>query len=165
MVNAAINTALAIVSAYTVFPPPAGIALGLLMGALGAVQIATIAAQPIPKFFKGGDVKTDGVISMSEKGGELIEKKSGEMLYAPKQAYMSGVKGARIYSHEQTEKMMGAGAGYDSIDVRGIIESNNRVEKAIKRIPQPTYDSDNRTITDRSGGYCKTYLNRKLGVK
>lgn len=53
LASAVSNTALAVVKALAV-APPAGLMLAKLVGALGAVQIATIAAQPIPEFAQGG---------------------------------------------------------------------------------------------------------------
>jgi TP901 family phage tail tape measure protein len=51
--SAIINTAVAVVSALTV-APPLGIILAALVGAAGAVEIATIASTPLPKFEEGG---------------------------------------------------------------------------------------------------------------
>jgi len=156
MIDIAIDTARAIAKANPVIP------LMVLAGAIGAVQLAAVAAQPIPKFFKGTESAPDGLISVGEKGRELIETKSGQRFMANSPTITSGLKGAKIYTNKETEQIM-RGAGYDSIDLRGVVESNNRIEKAIKNIPQPKYNKDNRTITERKGKYFKTYLNVKMG--
>ena len=74
----------------------------------------------------------------------------------------SGLAGAKIYTNTETERIM-RGSGYDSIDLREVVESNNRIEKAIRNQKQITYDRANRTITERKGQYFKTYLNAKVG--
>lgn len=51
--QAAINTAVAIMAALKQFPGPAGFALAALVGAMGAVQIGTILAQPIKAYAEG----------------------------------------------------------------------------------------------------------------
>lgn len=51
--SAVINTASAVISALATPPPWLGIALSILIGAMGAVQIATIASEPMPQFAKG----------------------------------------------------------------------------------------------------------------
>ena len=48
LVGAVVNTAEAITSALKVFPPWLGIALAAVVGAMGAVQVGLIAAQPLP---------------------------------------------------------------------------------------------------------------------
>src|SRR5690606_11846070 len=53
MFNAIINTAAAVVAALANPGGPAGIILAALVGALGAMQIATIASTPLPQFWKG----------------------------------------------------------------------------------------------------------------
>ena len=162
MITVAINAALAIVSAYSTPPAPVGFALGAIMAGLAAVQIAAIAAQPIPKFFKGTDNAPAGLISVAEGNKrELIETKTGKLLMANKETITSGLQGSKIYTNEQTERIMNH-SGYDSPDMKGVIESNNRVEQAIKNIPRVKIDRDNREITERKGDYFKTYLNAKI---
>ena len=72
--NATINTARAITAALTSTPP--NIPLSVLVGISGAAQIAAIAAQPIPKFKKGGEVGGRS----HEAGGTLIEAEKGEFV-------------------------------------------------------------------------------------
>lgn len=57
--EAFIRTAISVVGALSQPPfPPKTIPLGILAGALGAIQIAKIASQPVPQFAKGGVNKT-----------------------------------------------------------------------------------------------------------
>jgi hypothetical protein len=48
IMEAMVNTAVAVTSALKVFPPWLGIALAAVVGALGAIQVGLIAKQPIP---------------------------------------------------------------------------------------------------------------------
>ncbi|HNQ82475.1 MAG TPA: hypothetical protein PKM34_02460 [Bacteroidales bacterium] len=51
--SAVINTASAVISALATPPPWLGIVLAALVGGMGALQIATIASEPVPQFAKG----------------------------------------------------------------------------------------------------------------
>ena len=78
--QAIVNTASGIAKAI---PNPALIAIA---GITGAAQIAAIAAQPIPKFKKGGWVKgashEGGGVAAELEGGEYVIKKSAASKYA-----------------------------------------------------------------------------------
>lgn len=61
IIQATINTALAISRALTGAPPPANFAMAAAAGVAGAAQVALIASQPIPQFAKGTEqFITDG---------------------------------------------------------------------------------------------------------
>ena len=51
--QAVINTATAVISALATPPPWLGIVLAALVGGMGALQIATIASEPVPQFYSG----------------------------------------------------------------------------------------------------------------
>jgi len=159
MVTIATQAAIAIVSAYSTPPAPVGLALGLIMGALAAVQIGVVASQPIPKFFKGTTNAPGGIISVAEKGGELIHKKTGEMLYAPKQTNISGVGGATIYTKEQTEKIFAA-SGHDSSEIKELTKINKRVVSALENQTHYSFQTDR--VIKSKGNYRKTWRNVKL---
>ena len=61
MIDAAINTAIGITAALTL--QPAGYVLAAITAALGAIQVAAIAAQPLPAYAKGTE---------NHKGGHAI---------------------------------------------------------------------------------------------
>lgn len=58
---------------------PVGIVLAALIGALGAVQIASIASQPLPAFWKGTDNAPEGWALTQEKGAEVITDRQGNV--------------------------------------------------------------------------------------
>jgi len=98
--RAGINTARAIVEALPNIP------LSVLVGALGALQIAAIAAKPIPQFAEGGITK-DPVIIAGEEGRELYRTPSGLMGLTPDRAtVMKMPLGTEIFPHEQTMRML-----------------------------------------------------------
>ena len=74
--EATINTASAIIKTGAQLGYPAAIPFQVAAGILGALQIATIAAQPIPKFKKGGMVGGQS----HEAGGTMIEAEKGEFV-------------------------------------------------------------------------------------
>lgn len=142
---------------------PAGIVLGALAAAMGAVSLATIISQPIPKFYKGTKSAPKGLISVGERGRELVETKSGNLFMANKPTITTGLEGAKIYTNQETERIMAGHAGFDSVDLREVVQSNNRIEKAIKNKRELYIRPDKRTITERRGNYYKKYLNVKFG--
>lgn len=70
IINAIINTALGVTQALGAYPPPASWALAAAVGALGAVQIATISSQ---KFANGGQLDAPS----HQQGGYKIPTKRG----------------------------------------------------------------------------------------
>lgn len=77
LVNAGINTALAVTSALTA-PPPASFVMAALAAAMGLAQIAVIASKPLAQYEKG------------RKGGKgeyaLVGEKGPEIMYVPRGA-------------------------------------------------------------------------------
>lgn len=76
--EAVINTALAVTASLAQTPPPAGLPLALLVGALGAAQVATIIAQPLAKGtlnVKGGIEGKDSVLANLMPGESVIPTK------------------------------------------------------------------------------------------
>ncbi len=73
--QAVVSTARAVAEALPNIP------LSIIVGAAGAIQIAAIAAQPIPKFEKGGEI---GGKRHSE-GGTMVEAEQGEYIVNRKQ--------------------------------------------------------------------------------
>jgi hypothetical protein len=141
---------------------PVGIVLAALSAAMGAVQLGVIASTPIPQFFKGTESGPDGVISLGEKGRELIKTKSGQLLLANDQTLATGLRGAKIFTNRETEAMLRGGAfGYDSQELRNTLERNNdKLIRTIQNKKEIHINTTKREITERSGRYYTTYKNR-----
>jgi len=69
LMEAIVNTAAAVVQAMKA-PFPLSLILPIIIGAMGAAQIALIAAQPLPSFAKGGRIEEAGIVG--ERGPELF---------------------------------------------------------------------------------------------
>lgn len=98
-----LSTAKAIAAALTI--PIGGIALAAIAGAIGAIQLATVAARPIPQFYKGTQYAPEGFAEVAERGPELRESK-GRMYYydKPQVAYLE--KGDKIFTASETAGML-----------------------------------------------------------
>ena len=91
IMDATVNTAVAIVKTFATMGFLAGLVPAALMAALGAAQIALIAAQPIPKFAKGGAVPSSDIQGIIDgrphsAGGVLIEAEGNEFITRKSQA-------------------------------------------------------------------------------
>ena len=71
--NIAINTAQAVVAALPNIP------LSIVMGVLGAAQIAMVSSQQIPQFWTGTENAPEGLAWTQEKGAEVITDKKGNV--------------------------------------------------------------------------------------
>ena len=94
--NAIINTAVA-VSKVAWVP-----ALAAIVAALGAAQVATIIAQPIPKYAEGTDFHPGGLAVVGDGGrSEIIVGKSG-MYKTPSTSTLANLeKGSKVYPSER----------------------------------------------------------------
>ena len=110
LVNAIINTALGVTQALASFPPPASYALAAAVGALGAVEIATISSQKYaqggvidgPSHSEGGvKIKTKKGVSEVE-GDEFITNKRTTMRNTEMLYYINSIK--RKITREDMEK-------------------------------------------------------------
>lgn len=70
--QAGIATALAIMNALQMQPFPVGIAMAAIAAAMGAVQIATILATPIPKYARGTDFHQGGPAIVGDGGRQEV---------------------------------------------------------------------------------------------
>ena len=101
--NAVINTAQAVVAALPNF------VLAAIVGVIGAAQVALIASQPIPQFYKGTQNAPEGLAWTDEKGAELHTDSKGNIkdYGSNKGARLKKLdKGDKIYTASQTKKMM-----------------------------------------------------------
>jgi len=145
-VGAALNIARGITSALAMYPP--NIPLAIIVGALGAIQLASIAAQPIPKYFVGTENAAGGAAWVGERGTELVKTPDGVSFLTPdKPTLMNIPKGSKISTHDETMKEL-AKAGMRSTDVtatdymmarainkmeRAFVESNEKVANEVRR--------------------------------
>jgi len=147
--NVAINTAQAITKIIATLPLPASLPFVIAAGALGAVQAATIAAKPIPKFRHGGKMKETGLAQYSEEGSELMKLPSGGMMLTPETQTIGFIpKGTEFIPHKETQRILAQNQA--GIDDSRIINELVKTRKSLERRPQNNFN-----IT--SNGWKKTH--------
>ena len=77
--NIAIDTAQAVIATLAETPPPAGIPLAIAVGAIGAAQLALVAATPVPEFFRGTQNAPEGWAMVDEKRPEIHTDNKGNI--------------------------------------------------------------------------------------
>ena len=103
--NIGINTAAGIMQTIKQLGMPAAIPFVIATGILGALQLATVLAKPLPQFFKGTDNAPEGFAWVAEKGPELRETNGKAIYYdKPQIAYLN--QGDKIHTAEQTQKIL-----------------------------------------------------------
>ena len=100
--QAVINTALAVSAALTA-GPGVGLALAVITAAIAAIEVATIAATPIPTFAKGGVMGADGLAVVNDGGNMEYIERNGEILTSSrKDAIVNLEKGDIIHRDYDT---------------------------------------------------------------
>lgn len=132
--QATIQTALAVLNALNTHPIWLGIALAAVAGAMGAVQIATIAATPIPAYAKGTE---------HHKGGKAIVGDAGkrEVILVGSDAWVT----------PDTPTLVDLPQGAKVVP--SLAEFNNRYGDYLPQFNHPQYDDKNvLTHIDRLNG-------------
>lgn len=119
-----LSTAVAIMKAYAQLGPIAGSASATVIGILGAVQIAAVAAKPIPKYEKGTNFHPGGNALVGERRAEVIEE-PGKSPYIISQPTILPLKrGTRVIaSLEKYNKMRYDSASNDFEEQRNKIKA------------------------------------------
>lgn len=97
IVSALINTALAVTKAVLESPLTFGLPWSAFAAASGAIQIATIAAQPIQAYAEGTDNHPGGLSLWGEERPEVAVTPSGEIFIAEKPTLTDFDAGTKIY--------------------------------------------------------------------
>ena len=108
IMNIAIDTAQAIMGLWVKPGFPAAIPMAIAVGALGATQIAMVASQQIPEYWKGTDNAKEGLAWTQEKGAEIITDKNGNIktLGSNNGAQLTKLdKGDKVYTASQSAMM------------------------------------------------------------
>lgn len=169
LINAGINTAMAIITTLAQLgATPWGIAQAAIAGAMGAAQMAIIAAKPLAQYAKG------------RKGGQgeyaLVGEKGVEIMYVP--------QGASIIPHDKIDQPEAWGAyGVPQLPIPASANINptlldqvvaasqwqpidydrlgQAVAKAMPRQRAVNVNVDRHGVTVQSGNDTRTYLNTK----
>lgn len=93
----AINTAVGVMKASPIVP------LMVMVGALGALQAAAVAARPLPAYEKGTKFAKGGLSIVGEKGAELVTTPSGDAFLTPAKATLMDIpRGSKVFTAKET---------------------------------------------------------------
>jgi len=113
IIQAIISTSLGVIAALGAVPyTPANIAFAALTATTGAVNIATIAAQPLPAYEHGTQNHPGGLSLWGERRAEVAVSPSGDTFIADKPTVSNFEAGTRIYkSVSEYENFMSRQSG------------------------------------------------------
>lgn len=100
-----------------------------LIAALGAIQLATVLATPIPAYEKGTKNAKGGTSLVGEKGPEYVITPQGATFLTPgKPTLMDIPKGSTVIPHLQTARMMDVQkyAGGQAVDMSEVVRAIER---------------------------------------
>lgn len=139
------NTAVAVTAALTSLPP--NVPLAFVVGAIGAIQLATAIAQPIPTYKDGTDNHKGGWAIFGEAGMEYV-KEPGKAGYLTNGATLAPLPaGTQVISNADLMSAMAnpSGGGYVSnqLDLSAMIQetrsSTKQLVKALETKQQSNY--------------------------
>jgi hypothetical protein len=168
IMNAVINTATAILMIWAQVPKMdfaiSTIALTAVAAAMGAIQIATIAAQPLPKYARGGtDVSGWGMFG--EAGSELAVNRTQGLLLASEPTVTKFDPHTTIFNAADTARLL---AGMNENDKRTTTEIDyDRIDEIMKRNrAQQVVNLDSRGLAGIiKGNGIQYFINRKKNFK
>jgi len=111
------------------------IPLMIVAAALGAIQATVVASKPIPKFEHGtnGQLKMSTDAIVSEGGQELVKRPNmPDMLTPINESKIHLPKGAEVLPNYHPETQAALSGGMSEEYYKGLIKSNNRIEKAVR---------------------------------
>lgn len=137
IVSAVIKTALAVLNQLSSGDPYTAFARAAAAGALGAIEIAAISSQPLPKYFKGTEFHPGGKAIVGEQGAELMVMPSGDVRLSPATATVLDLpRGTEVIPNEETMKML-AMAGISRPE-RSESRSDDRLLKELRSLKEIT---------------------------
>jgi|GEM_PF-3713370 len=95
---------------------------------LGALQAATVLAQPIPKFYKGVRNFEGGMAIVGEQGEEIYRTPDNQIGITPDVAtLMTLPKGTDVFTHTESKKMV----QNSTIDIEQLVKEQRKTRQAI----------------------------------
>lgn len=145
LIMSIIQTAQAVTGALSMMPPPVGIAMAVIVGALGAIQTGIIASQA---FAQGGIVQSAGAPSTGDKVNARLNP--GEMVL--NQTQKDNMLWNLATSRQRTEQPMAVGG--DTFIVQGNLDTNAVTEiKKYKEEFLEVLRSSNKELKQRGYEY------------
>lgn len=160
------GTTIAVINALGSKPwSPANIALAAVVGAIGAVQIARILAQPIPRYKDGTENHPGGLAVVGDGGkSEGVQLPDGTIYKTPATATLVDLpKGSKVYK-DYANMQVAATGELQIFDTRAELRQGfSQVVGAIKKIPQPVIKAERAwTVAHRQGHSFRNYINQSL---
>lgn len=151
--QAIINTAQAVTATLAQFGFPIGVPFAAAVGALGAIQVASILARPIPQYEKGGTVEHTGPIVVGEKGSEMMVTPHKDLLLTPSHAsVVHAERGTEVIPHRETMRRL-AESGLHTLDRRPV--ESDKIDKRLISIENTIRNKKEVTVIGRIVGYKK----------
>ena len=126
IVQATINTALAVMQALGSLPPPASIVLAATAAATGAAQIALIAAQKPPSFHRGGMLPDE----QPSFGGSAITRQNEAGVVFTAQGQRSFADAINAMNRGDVHSGAGITVMLDSQPIRGVVTEMGQSDPA-----------------------------------
>lgn len=132
---------------------------------MGALQIATVAAKPIPKYAKGTKSSAGGLAVVGEQGPELIVSPSGQVRLSGDGAELTALeRKSTIYNAGETAALLRAASGMKQKGNDNLAERRHKeLIKAIREKETIILKTGvGNSIEKRQGNQYKTYFNRHI---
>lgn len=136
-----------------------------MIGIIGAVQLATAIATPIPQFAKGTKYSPEGLAIVGEEGTEMIKEPDGGIRFTGDSAELTYLKkGSQVITNKEVVKMMDNGTGTWDAMVKESRRGTREITKAIKKKPERSVRITKGGISYiyRSGSKMDKYINKLL---
>lgn len=161
------STSLAVVNALTQVKTlgPGAIALAALIGAIGAVQIARVLAQPIPRYKEGTEGHPGGLAIVGDGGkSEAMVMPDGSIHKSPATPTVVDLpRGTKVFPDYNTLTQAPV-YNVTAVDTTAELRRGfSQVVGAIKHIPQPIIKSERAwTQAHKIGSDFRNYINRSI---
>lgn len=164
--NIAVDTAQAIIGLWANPGFPAAIPLALVVGALGAAQIAMVAGQEIPQYWMGGT--HDGGLMMVNDGKgsnyrETIVTPDGKIMQPTgRNVVMDAPSGTEIFTHDQWQNTLSDMLKGKGIDMRAPQQNYSGISKSdMKDVLMETIGSQSQSLINfDENGITQSFINK-----
>jgi hypothetical protein len=144
-----------------------------IIGAMGALQLATVAAQPLPKYFKGRDGGPAEFAWVGERGTEAIQLASGETFLTPAKPTITFLpEHAQVITNEKLLEAAGRASLQNSFGVPGQVAqtaNDMQIDRLIEAIRNKKEYHINLTekglqMAAKRGASMTKYLNQNVRI-
>lgn len=158
--NIAIDTAQGVISALASTPP--NVPLSILIGVLGAAQIAMVASQKIPQYFDGTDNHSGGLMLVNDGGGsnyreKVITPDGKEFTPQGRNVLLDAPKGTKVLTHEQQIHEMLNERG---ISMNRTIQNNGMTAQEMDEVMSKHFSKIQTNVTNIDKNGISSYISK-----